>query len=425
MRVAFWLLFVFAVAVLMAMIAGGNTAVVTLFWAPNRIDVSFNFALTILIIVFVLMHFFWRSISALLKLPEQARIWRQTQRERALHQTLLHAEAHLASGRYTRASKEAKQVMNWLHEHPEMNELGHTASLQQSIAALTAAKAHHFLQDIKQRDLLIEQALTMATQAKLAPVQDAIALQVAAWALEQNDGKLALQHLTSLSAGGVRRTAALRLKLRALQAAKDAGKAIETGRLLIKHRAFSVNASQSLIRGLCFALFEQAKDSNQMQNAWALLQNEEKLQVDVVCFAAKRMALLEGSSLTVREWILPVWEQCIFKNSAENFDINLIRKLVLALQEHLQDLDTTWLAAIEKAYLKRPNEASLQYLFGLACLQQKLWGKAEVLLSAATTALKGTEFERQTWCALAALSEQKGQQEKAALYYKQAALLSN
>ena len=95
-----------------------------------------------------------------------------------------------------------------------------------------------------------------------------------------------------------------------------------------------------------------------------------------------------------------------------------------ALQEHLQDLDTTWLAAIEKAYLKRPNEASLQYLFGLACLQQKLWGKAEVLLSAATTALKGTEFERQTWCALAALSEQKGQQEKAALYYKQAALVS-
>ena len=113
MRVAFWLLFVFAVAVLMAMIAGGNTAVVTLFWAPIRLDVSFNLAITILIIVFVLMHFFWRSISALLKLPEQARIWRQSQRERALHQTLLHAEAHLASGRYTRASKEAKQVMNW------------------------------------------------------------------------------------------------------------------------------------------------------------------------------------------------------------------------------------------------------------------------------------------------------------------------
>ena len=49
----------------------------------------------------------------------------------------------------------------------------------------------------------------------------------------------------------------------------------------------------------------------------------------------------------------------------------------MALQEHLQDLDSTWLASIEKSYLKRPNEASLQYLFGLACLQQKLWGKAK------------------------------------------------
>ena len=281
MRVAFWLLFVFAVAVLMAMIAGGNTAVVTLFWAPIRLDVSFNLAITILIIVFVLMHFFWRSISALLKLPEQARIWRQSQRERALHQTLLHAEAHLASGRYTRASKEAKQVMNWLQEHPEMNELGHTASLQQSIAALTAAKAHHFLQDLKQRDQLVEQALRMASQAKLSPVQDAIVLQAATWALERNDGKLALQHLANLSAGAIRRTAALRLKLRALQSVKDAGKALETGRLLIKHKAFSKSASQSLIRGLCLALFEQARDSVQMQNAWALLQTEEKLEVEI------------------------------------------------------------------------------------------------------------------------------------------------
>jgi HemY protein len=425
MRVAFWFLFVFAIAVVFAMVVGGNTAVVTLFWAPYRVDVSFNFAISVLIILFFVTHITWRSISALLKLPEQARIWRQSQRERALHQTLLHAEAHLASGRYTRASKEAKQVMNWLQEHPEMNELGHTAALQQSIATLTAAKAHHFLQDLSQRDQLIEQALEMAKQSKLSPVQDAIALQVAAWAIERNDGKLALQQLANLSAGAIRRTAALRIKLRALQALKEASKALETGRLLIKHRAFSKVASQSLIRGLCFALLEQSRDANQMQNAWAMLQTEEKLQIDVVCFAAKRMSQVDGSSLTVRQWLLPVWEQYIYKNTAESFDITVIRKLVLALQEHLQDLDGTWLANIEKAYLKRPNEASLQYLFGLACLQQKLWGKAEVLLSASATGLKGTEFERQTWCALAALSEQKGQQEKAALYYKQAALVSN
>ena len=75
--------------------------------------------------------------------------------------------------------------------------------------------------------------------------------------------------------------------------------------------------------------------------------------------------------------------------------------------------------------MKYPSEPALSLALAKVCLAQKLWGKAEVLLSASTTALKGTEFERQTWCALAVLSEQKGQQEKAALYYKQAALVSD
>ena len=54
MRSVFWLLGLGALAVALALLVGGNQALVTLFWPPYRFDVSFNFVLFCLIAGFVL-----------------------------------------------------------------------------------------------------------------------------------------------------------------------------------------------------------------------------------------------------------------------------------------------------------------------------------------------------------------------------------
>ena len=56
--------------------------------------------------------------------------------------------------------------------------------------------------------------------------------------------------LKGLPQGAARRTVALRMKLKAARLAHRTAEALETARLLSKHRAFSAGAAQSIVRGL-------------------------------------------------------------------------------------------------------------------------------------------------------------------------------
>ena len=84
MRAAFWLLALFAVATASALFAGNNQAMVTLFWPPHRIDISFNFAVLLLASLFLLLYVAFRAMSAVVSLPTEARRWRAQQKERAM-----------------------------------------------------------------------------------------------------------------------------------------------------------------------------------------------------------------------------------------------------------------------------------------------------------------------------------------------------
>jgi HemY protein len=73
MRAALWLVALFGVAVAVALLAGNNHAVVTLFWPPYRVDLSFNLLLLVLVGAFALLHFALKALSAVASLPRQAR----------------------------------------------------------------------------------------------------------------------------------------------------------------------------------------------------------------------------------------------------------------------------------------------------------------------------------------------------------------
>lgn len=427
MRAALWLLALFAVAVAVALFAGNNQAVVTIFWPPHRIDVSFNMMVLLLAALFFVLYLALRALSALFSLPAEARRWRAQQKERAMYGALMDSQAHLLAGRFIRSTKSA---LNALTQEKSLGLLadqfahgtGHTAarsSQVQSLAHLMAAESANSLQNKPVRDQHLQLALQSSSPRHAQEMREGVQFRAARWALQDHDGSAALEWLGQLPQGAARRMLALRIKLRAARLARQTTPALETARLLAKHRAFSPSAGQSIIRGLALELLNDARDPAQLQQAWFSLDEAERSMPELVVHAASRMMALHGDATLARAWVLQVWDRMMEPHS--DLGDNLRIKLIGVLESGLDTLDADWLARIETALLSRPRDANLQYLAGMACLNRQLWGKARQLLSQAAPALQDVTLHRNAWRALALLAEQREDEASAAQAYKRAA----
>ena len=429
MRAAFWLLALFAVAAASALFAGNNQAVVTVFWPPHRIDVSLNLMLLLLAALFTLLYAALRALSAVFSLPLEARRWRAQQKERAMYGALMDALAHQLAGRYIRATKSARTAiaqeksLALITEHTGQV-TGHSVSRSQQLQALAhllVAESAQSLQNRALREVHLQAALQSSAPRNAQEVREGVLLRAARWALDDRDAGAALEGLTQLPLGAARRTLALRTKLRAARQLRQTLSALETARLLAKHRAFSVGAAQSIVRGLALELLNDAHDPAQLERAWFSLDDLERDMPELVVHAASRLTALHGDVALARTWLLPVWDKATAPTSALSDSLRI--KLIGVLVGGIDSVDADWLGRIEGAQLARPRDANLQYLAGMACLKRQLWGKARQLLSQAALGLQDAGLHRTAWRALAELAEQRGDLEAAAQAYKEAAQL--
>lgn len=427
MRAALWFLALFGVAVAVALFAGNNQAVVTVFWPPNRVDISFNLLILLLAGLFMLLYLALRAMAAVVSLPAEAQRWRAQQKERAMYGAVMDALAHLLAGRYIRATKSAQNALAQerslaLHPDASGHEWGHhdSRAIQlRALAHLLVAESAQSLQNHAVRAQHLQSALQASEPRSAQGVREAVQFRAARWALEDRDAGAALEWLGQLPLGAARRTLALRMKLRAARQAQQTAQALETARLLAKHRAFSPAAAQSLVRGLALALLNEAHDPVQLQQAWQSLDASERAMPEVVIHAASRLMALNGDAELARSWLLQVWDRMMQPGASMGDALNT--KLIAVLEAGLDSLDANWLARIETAQRGRPRDANLQYLAGMACLKRQLWGKAQQLLSQATLALQDSGLRRNAWRALALLAEQREDGEAAAQAYKRAA----
>lgn len=415
MRAALWLLALFAVAVAVALFAGNNQGTVTLFWPPYRVDLSVNLVLLLLFCAFVLLHAALRALSALFDLPRQALRWRAQQKERAVYASLLDAIAHLLGGRFIRARKAAELSLAQekslsVSEHQLSN-----AAQVRALAHLLAAESAQSLQDRAAREDHLQHALEQAAGAGAQETREGALMRAARWALQDRDPEAAIAWLNELPQGAGRRTIALRIKLKAARLSRHTAEALETARLLAKHRAFSLDAAHSIVRGLAVDLLNDAHDVAQLQRAWESLEPTERQMPELCIHAAQRLTALGGDPDLARDWLLPVWEQ------QAQLDANLKVKLVCALEEGLDSIDPPWLARIEAAHRENPRDATLQYLAAVACIKRKLWGKAQQLMTQAALGLRDPRLHRNAWRALAMLAEERGDQPAAEQAWKRAA----
>lgn len=412
MRAIIWLLLLAIVAVVGASLLGDNDNLVTFYWAPWRVDVSFNLFIVGVVLFCLALNALLNTANLLIGLPRRAREWRVSRRDRLAQGALRESLAQYFGGRYTRAHKAAQRAVAIQADTPELQRdveftvLGH----------LLSAGSLHRLQDRARRDEQLGRAIELAARHTAARSADEGARLLAAeWALDDHDAPRTLEWLGGLPAGVARRTHALRLKLQAARLADDPMEALRTARLLAKHQGFSPAAATGLIRSLAIEALQRARDADQLRRAWRELDVVDRRDVHVAAHAARALVAL-GEVEDARAWLRPFWDR-LAQLTRDERDV-----AALALADAAEGLGPDWLARIESALQSCPGEGALAYAAGRAFIASQLWGKARVCLEQATadTTLAATT-RREAWLDLAVLAQRDGDEARASEAFRAAA----
>ena len=432
MKTAIGLVALVAVAVGAALLVGSNQASVTFFWSPYRMDVSLNLFLLVLALVFVALHLAWRGLGGLFDLPREARRWRMRQQERAMHGSLLLAQSQWMAGRFLRARAlalaaiEHERILSRLQTDEDPGP-AHAPEVRH-LAHLVVAECAHALQDRSVRDQHAQFALQVASQmakgsATASAALDAVHLNAARWSLIDREPTNAMLWLAKLPLGSVRRTVALRLRLKAARLSQDHRVALETARLLAKHGAFAAEPARSLVRGLLQSVLSDCHDQGQLVKVWQGLDVSEQTMPEVAVHAAQRLLVVQGEPGLALAWIQPVWRDWV--QSPQPWPVSLSAAVVDVIEQSLQRQapSAQWLTWVEQARLAMPRHRELQYLAGMVCMQHALWGKAQQMLSPVAGQLASPALQRKAFAALAALAEQRDEPAVAQAMWKQSALV--
>ncbi|WP_343628696.1 heme biosynthesis HemY N-terminal domain-containing protein [Roseateles sp.] len=414
MRMVIWLVLLFVAAVVAALTLGNNDGLASFYWRGWRMDLSLNLFLLLLVAGCFALMTLMQTLDALLTLPKRARLWRMAQRERSAQIALREAWAEYFGARYSRAQKAAQRALAIQSQTPDLAQDGAFMAL----AHLVAAQSAHRLQDRRNRDEHLRQALQVAAESPGARAQEEGARLLAAeWALDERDAPRALGLLGELSPGVARRTQSLRLKLQASRLAHQPLEALRTARLLAKHQGFSKAAAQGLLRSLACEALESSRDIDQLRGAWQQLDASDRRDVFVAARAAHCAAAL-GAPEDGRGWLRPFWESIAEQGADER------QALAEALVPCMPGLGPEWLQRLEGAVQRFPRDGTMAYALGHALAERQLWGKARLMLEqAAEDRALGVASRRRSWLRLAELAEQDGDMERRGRCFEAAATL--
>jgi len=408
-RAVLWLVGLFGVAVAAALFAAGNPGTVTLFWPPYRVDVSLNLALLVLLGVFVLGHMALGALSTLAGIPGQARRWRLLQKERLVQTALVDTLVHLMAGRYVRARKAAQYAID-MHTRADAKDPAQGRSLRiEAVLHLLAAEGSHAVQDSALRDQHFQQAMALLETPEVSATQEGFFLRAAHWSLDDHDALAAAHWLERLPQGAARRTAALRLRFRVARMQGQNSVALETVRLLMKHRAMSASTGTSISQALALEILLSGQDTKQIQSAWNSLEVKERNLTDVAIGMARHWLSKGGDGARARGWLLPVWERMVKDPQALTSlqRSRLVRTLESSMVAPLEPPELAWVARIEQTQLAAARDPLLQYLAGVMCMRLSLWGKAQHLLRQCVATTQEPDIKRDAQRALEQIAQRR------------------
>jgi HemY protein len=228
--------------------------------------------------------------------------------------------------------------------------------------------------------------------------------------IEDRDAARALAAVNQLHAAGARHIQSLRLALKAHQYAGEWQEVLRLLRALGKRDAIHPVAARQ-IKSLAYdALFKARHvDGYALIAFWQTVPSSDRALPEVALVAAKAFnaANLGYQARVILENVLAsTWDERLVDEYARCREDNSLAQIERAER---------WLA-------DRPSDTHLQYLLGVLCARQHLWGKAQSFLNAALKGPVDAALRVSAHLELARLYEELGETDKASRHYRDAAL---
>ena len=395
MRIFLWLIALLATAIGLAVMARFNAGNVVLFYPPYRVDLSLNFFLLLLFLLFLLSYGVLNAIRTAQKMPGRVAEYRRGRREREGNSAFRDALKALFEGRFGHSEKAAARA-------GELED-------NRSLAALIGARAAHRMRQSERRDAWLAKA-QQDPALKTARLMTAIELLV-----DEDQPKAALETVRELNASGTRHIQALRLALKANQRAKNWPEVLRLTRLLDKNHALHPALSARL-RELAYndLLSDRAHDADSVRRVWDTVPAQDRVKPAIAVRAADAFnahGLYQESAALVEKALAEEWDDrlvCAYRRAAA------------------PEGSPALLAQIERCEQwtrQHPGDAELALTLGALCLKQKLWGRAQRCLEDALSLdAASASTVREAHLKLAQLHEALNHTEEAAAHYRLCAL---
>ncbi|HSS46072.1 MAG TPA: heme biosynthesis protein HemY [Burkholderiales bacterium] len=384
MKLFFWIVAIFALAVALSLMIGFNNGYVLLVYSTYRIELSFKLAVLLLFGGFFITYVLVRLLVHVLRLPAQVREYRARNRREKARNSLLEGLRMFLEGRYGKAEKAAAAAL----------EMGESPGL----TALLAARSAHELKAFDKRDAYLNEAETREPEEKAARLMTQAELL-----LDQHRNQDALTVLKDLhDSGSKKHVAALRLELEAQQREKNWGQVLNLVAQLEKRGFFDAGQAQQLrLYATQENLKRQAHNIAALQEFWKKIPTADKKISGIAATAARCFISLGGCRMA---------QEIIEQSLDAQWDSDLICL-------YSECLGTDTLRQIERAERRlfdHPYDVCLLLTLGKLCAHQRLWGKAQSYLEASLSVEPTATAHRE----LAKLHEKIGQSEAADIHYR-------
>lgn len=395
MRFFLWLLTLFAAAIGLAVLARFNPGNVVFFYPPYRVDLSLNFFIIAMVVLFALMFIIITTVRSTLAMPGRVEQYRATRQLRESGRALQEALKAYLEGRFGRAEKSATRAS--------------LAPEYAGLAALIGARSAHRLQQNRRRDEWLNAA---GEHSALRTARLMTTVELLAEDNRQIDDALAA--ISELNNHGIKHAQALRLALRVHQSARNWPEVLRLVRLLDKHNALHPTLSRRL-RDMAYEalLPKAAEDPESLKKLWANVPAADRVSAGVAAVAANAFMKVGRQQEAA---------DIIEKALAVQWDARLLRAYRHCAAP---EGSATLLAQIEHGEhwsRERPNDPELALVLGALCFKQKLWGKAQRHLEQALAGATERAIAQEAHLRLAQMHEALNQSEAAAVHYRQCAL---
>jgi HemY protein len=225
MRVLFWFLLLAGAAVAVALAARLTTGYALFVAPPFRVELSLNLLLVIVLASFVTGYVLLRIVRRALGLPEEVRRYRQRQQQERARARQDAAVVALLEGRFGRARQFAEEAL--------------AVPQSSGLSALLGARAA-----VATREFAAAETLLARADAAVPSLAVPRLMLEAEMKLEQGQPLEALGILATLRKEAGSHTAALRLELRALQAAGRYAEIPPLVDQLVKRKVYGVREGE-------------------------------------------------------------------------------------------------------------------------------------------------------------------------------------